>query len=85
MFIYSCHNSSRENFIVVIGIFVDDLLVIGNSADEIAITMIKERMSQKNLLSDQGELDYYMDVEVTKLDENTMLLHQTAYANKVLE
>jgi hypothetical protein len=83
VFIYSCHNSSRENFIVVIGIFVDDLLVTGNSADEIA--KLKERMNKRFLLSDQGELEYYLGVEVSKLDENTLLLHQTAYAKKVLE
>ena len=46
------------------------------------MAMIKERMSKKFPLSDQGELDYYLGVEVTKLDENTMLLHQTAYAKK---
>ena len=71
-----------KNIIVVIGIFVDDLLVTGNSADEIA--KVKERMNKRFLLSDQGELEYYLGVEVSKIDENTLLLHQTAYPKKVL-
>ena len=41
-----------KNIIVVIGIFVDDLLVTGNSEDEIA--KVKERMNKRFLLSDQG-------------------------------
>jgi hypothetical protein len=36
-------------------------------------------------LTDQGELEYYLGVEVLKLNENTLLLHQTGYEKKVLE
>ncbi len=53
------------------------------SADEIA--KVKERMNKRFLLSDQGELEYYLGVEVSRIDENTLLLHQTAYAKKGLE
>jgi hypothetical protein len=41
-------------------------------------------MNKKFLLTDQGELEYYLGVEVSKIDENT-LLHQTADAKKILE
>ena len=34
---------------------------------------------------DQGPLEYYLGVEVTKLDEKTTMLHQTGYIHKVLE
>ena len=33
----------------------------------------------------QGELEYYLGVEVSRIDENTLLLHQTGYAKKILE
>ncbi len=36
-------------------------------------------------MTDQGELEYYLGVEVSRIDENTMLLHQAGYAKKVLE
>jgi hypothetical protein len=42
-------------------------------------------MNKRFILIDQGELEYYLGVEVLKLDENTLLLHQTGYAKKVLE
>jgi hypothetical protein len=42
-------------------------------------------MKRKFILTDQGELGYYLGVEVSKVDENTLLLHQTGYAKKILE
>ena len=69
--------------IVVMGIFFDDLLVTGNSVEEIAA--VQEKMKSKFVLTDQGELEYYLGVEVSKVDENTSLLHQTGYAKKILE
>jgi hypothetical protein len=67
---------------IVIGIFVDDLLVTGNSVEE--ITEVRERMNQRFILSDQGKLKYYLGVETSSVDENTLFLHQTAYARKIL-
>ncbi len=68
---------------IVIGIFVDDLLVAGNSVSE--ITKVRELMNKRFILTYQGELEYYLGVEVSKIDQNTLLLHQTGYAKKVLE
>jgi hypothetical protein len=42
-------------------------------------------MNKRFILTDQGELEYYLGVEVSKIDQNTLLLHQTGYAKKVLE
>ena len=72
-----------KEVIVVMGIFVDDLLVTGNSVEEIAA--IQEKMKSKFVLTDQGELEYYLGVEVPKIGESTLLLHQTGYAKKILE
>jgi hypothetical protein len=72
-----------NTIVTVIGVFVDDLLVAGNSVDEIA--KVREQMNKRFFLTDQGELEYYLAVEVSKIDENTLLLHLTAYAKKILE
>jgi hypothetical protein len=69
--------------IIVIGIFVDDSLVAGNYVLE--ITKVRDLMNIRFILTDQGELDYYLGVEVSKIDQNTLLLHQTGNAKKVLE
>ena len=76
-------NVAGKLTIVVMGIFVDDLLVTGNSVEEIAA--VQEKMKSKFVLTDQGELEYYLGVEVSKIDESTLLLHQTGYAKKILE
>jgi hypothetical protein len=76
-------NVAGKEVIVVMGIFVDDLLVTGNSVKEIAT--IQEKMKRKFVLTDQGELEYYLGVEVSKINESTLLLHQTGYAKKILE
>ena len=66
-------NVAGKLAIVVMGIFVDDLLVTGNSVTEIAA--VQEKMKSKFVLTDQGELEYYLGVEVSKIDQNTLLLH----------
>ena len=68
--------------VIVIGIYVDDLLVTGNSIAE--IEALRERMNKRFILTDQGKLEYYLRVEISKLDENTLSLHQTTYAMKIL-
>jgi hypothetical protein len=35
-------------------------------------------------LKDQGRLEYYLGLEISKLDENKLLIHQTAYLKKIL-
>jgi hypothetical protein len=69
-----------QSIVIVIGILVDDLLVTGNSFAEINI--LRERMNEKSILSDQGQLEYYLGVEISKLDDNNLLLHQMAYTLK---
>ena len=68
----------------MIDIFVDDfkLLVTGNPVAE--ISTLRERMNEKFILSDQGQSEYYLGVEISKLDDNNPSLHQTAYARKIL-
>ncbi len=42
-------------------------------------------MTSKSVMADQRELEYYLGLEVTKIDENRMLLHEMGYAKKILE
>ncbi len=56
--------------IIVIVIGAEDLLVTGNSLSE--ITEVREKMKKRSVLIDQGPLEYYLGVEATKLDENTL-------------
>ena len=73
----------EQIIVIVIGIFVDDLLVTGNSIAE--IEALRERMNKRFILTDQGKLEYYLGVEISRRDENdTLLLHQTANEMKIL-
>jgi hypothetical protein len=71
-----------ETITIVIGVFVDDLLVTGNCKS--AINEVKERMNKIFVLSDQDYLEFYLGVEISHLDDKTLLLHQTAYATKII-
>ena len=68
---------------IVIGVFVDDLLVTGNSLSE--IEKFKIEMNKRFILTDQGQLQYYLGVEVTVVDSNTLKLHQSGYIRKIIE
>ena len=72
-----------NTYIVIIGIFVDDLLVTGNSVSE--INEVREIVNQHYCLTDQGHQEYYLGVEVTQPDANTLMLHQAGYINKILD
>jgi hypothetical protein len=62
-------------------------LVAENSVDE--ITKVREPMNQLFLLIDQGELElqveYYLGVEVSQIDQDKFLLHQTPIPRKYLK
>ena len=82
--IHSCQKYCRKYLhCVIIGIFVDDLLVNGNSI--LKINEVREIMNQSYCLIDQGHLEYYLRVEVTQSDENTLMLHQAGFINKILD
>jgi hypothetical protein len=41
------------------------------------------KMKSKFILTDQGDLQYYLGIEVSKMDENTLPLHLMEYAEKI--
>ena len=71
---------------VIMGIFVDDLLVTGYPPKAIdhAENQLAERFEYK-IQGELGEVEYYVGVEFTQVDQHTLLLHQSPYVNSVLE
>uniref|UniRef100_A0A453B0H4 Reverse transcriptase Ty1/copia-type domain-containing protein n=1 Tax=Aegilops tauschii subsp. strangulata TaxID=200361 RepID=A0A453B0H4_AEGTS len=67
---------------LLVGIYVDDLLITG--ADEEEIARFKLQMKELFKMSDLGLLTYYLGIEVHQKPEGITLC-QEAYAKKILE
>lgn len=67
---------------VLLGVYVDDLIVTG--ADEREIQLFKVEMKNTFKMSDLGYLSYYLGIEV-KQQAGKITLSQAAYAAKLLE
>ncbi|CAO2199473.1 unnamed protein product [Urochloa humidicola] len=67
---------------LIVGVYVDDLIVTGARAQDIA--SFKEEMAARFRMSDLGALSYYLGIEV-KQGEDAIKLGQRAYAQKLLE
>ena len=67
---------------VVVGIYVDDLIITGANSED--ISAFKEEMRRLFRMSDLGLLSYYLGIEV-KQGRNAITLGQAAYAKKLLE
>lgn len=66
---------------VIVGVYVDDLIVTGENPQEIA--MFKQQMMGEFEMSDLGLLSYYLGIEVIQ-GENGIAIKQAAYAKKIL-
>jgi hypothetical protein len=66
---------------VVLGVYVDDLLITGCDSEE--IRRFKQRMASEFEISDLGLLSYYLGIEVEQ-HEDFITLKQTGYAKKIL-
>jgi hypothetical protein len=67
---------------LLLGVYVDDLIVTGSSTPEIA--KFKQEMMDRFKMSDLGLLAYYLGMEVTQRNSEITLC-QSAYAAKLLE
>lgn len=67
---------------LVVGVYVDDLIVTGTSLPD--ILKFKGDMSREFDMSDLGKLSYYLGLEVTQND-GFIEVKQSGYAKKVLE
>lgn len=70
------------NECLIIGVYVDDLLVTGTSVEN--IKRFKEQMCCEFDMSDLGKLSYYLGIEVEQ-GSGYIELKQTAYAKKILD
>lgn len=77
--IYTRHNSDAQ---LVLGVYVDDLVITGASSDD--IKQFKKEMADTFKMSDLGLLHYYLGIEV-KQSTSGISLSQGAYATKILE
>jgi hypothetical protein len=71
-----------DNRQLVIGVYVDDLMIIGSSSKD--INQFKREMAKVFKMSDLGLLYYYLGIEVKQGQEGVSLC-QGAYAAKILE
>jgi len=76
------YRRSGINSFLLVGVYVDDLIISGPSVDE--IRKFKSEMMKKFRMSDLGLLSYYLGIEV-KQGEGHITLSQGAYALKILE
>jgi hypothetical protein len=68
----------------IIAIYVDDLLIVGESMPD--IQTIKDSLSARFYMTDLGPCHYYLGMEVIRDRlRRTLQLSQTAYLNKVLD
>jgi len=67
---------------VILGVYVDDLIVTGEDISEIA--NFKKQMTTQFEMSDLGKLSYYLGIKVEQ-GEDCITIRQTSYAKKILE
>jgi hypothetical protein len=67
---------------LVVGVYVDDLVITGNSKSE--ILKFKKEMTKMFSMSDLGLLHYYLGIEV-KQQSSDFFLSQESYVKKILE
>jgi hypothetical protein len=72
----------RGKFALIVGVYVDDLIVTGMRAADIA--GFKQEMADRFRMSDLGALSYYFGIEV-KQGSGEMRLRQQAFAEKLIE
>ena len=79
---YGMYTKGMEASRVVVGVYVDDLIITG--ADSVIVEGFKEEMRNVFRMSDLGLLSFYLGIEV-KQGRRTITLGQAAYARKLLE
>ena len=67
---------------IIVGVYVDDLIVTGEDASTIAD--FKKKMFGEFEMSDLGMLHYYLGIEMAQ-ENGVIMIKQTAYAKKILE
>ncbi|UYV65269.1 hypothetical protein LAZ67_3003763, partial [Cordylochernes scorpioides] len=67
----------------VIAVYVDDLALFAESED--ILTNIEEKIREKFKIKNLGPIKYFLGVEISYPDENTIILSQGKYTMSILE
>ena len=78
----SLYLKQSDSHFVIVGVYVDDLIVLGSSSA--GIENFKGEMTRKFDMSDLGFLSSYLGIEV-KQGKKFIFLSQTSYAQRLLE
>lgn len=78
----SLYRKKEQEYLVVVAVYVDDLLITGSSVTK--INEFKRGMAAKFDMTDLGRLSYYLGIEVTQR-KGSIILSQEKYAAKILE
>lgn len=78
---YSVYTRKEEGRVLIVGVYVDDLLVTGSYQDD--VNRFKLEMKAKFEMSDLGLLTYYLGIEVDQ-SEKGITLKQETYAKNLL-
>lgn len=79
---HGVYTRSQAGRRLIVGVYVDDLIITGSSRDD--IKKFKEEMKSKFKMSDLGLLSYYLGIEVQQ-SSGGIVLCQSGYAKKLLE
>jgi hypothetical protein len=79
---YGLYTRAREKQRLIVGVYVDDLIIVGESIQE--VSLFKSEMKHVFRMSDLGALSYYLGIEVRQ-DPQGIWLCQSSYAMKLLE
>ncbi|KAH9113686.1 hypothetical protein LEN26_013109 [Aphanomyces euteiches] len=67
----------------LVGVYVDDLILLSQSRT--SLSNIKRDLSHRFKMKDLGPLRYCLGVEILRLDESTLFLHQRKYIKDILQ
>nr|GEX05948.1 ribonuclease H-like domain-containing protein [Tanacetum cinerariifolium] len=70
-----------KDFMLILLVYVDDIIVTGNNVDE--INKLKQFLGSKFLIKDLGKLKYFLGIEVLDID-NEICLTQRKYCTELL-
>jgi hypothetical protein len=68
---------------LIIAIYVDDIVVLGKTIEQ--ITEFKNYISNKFKTKDLGHLKYILGITIEKLNNNTLIIHQKNYIEKIIK
>jgi hypothetical protein len=83
IYLYDCTKRGRD---IIIGIFVDDIVIAYHPDDTGMWINLKTRLMNKYKVKDAGDVEYILGMKVWRDRPNRILtIHQSQYIKKVLE